>query len=1169
MKPPSVRNSMRFDSVQIPSFGPFTDFRLDLPAGETDIHLIHGPNEAGKSSLLRSLHHFLYGIPSRSTDNFLHPNNQLRIGATLRKGDEALTVFRKKGNKNTLVDADSQVVSESDFTRFTGTVSESFFRHMFGLDTGQLRSGAEQLLSGEGEIGNLLFSANLGGNRIDKAIEKLQLEADSLSKGRSHKNVRIPEAIKRYNECVKTEKDHTVTAKAWRDLEKELAAAQAEYESHATKLKEAHSRARFLDAVLNALPLIRERESLQEALAGISLPSLPPDFPERVRKWQQEHSRATASLAPLQQSLIDTTKGLENLPNNHELLEDAAEIEALHGELNHFRNQQQTLETLTQECEQEESLLNNEAQRQGLESLDTVVNFGTLSDSQLAALEDSREALEASRSELKKSQDDLATTVRELNQKKGELAKLAQSEFSPSLAALLAQAIKHQGREEKAEDLRGELETLERRASALAKQLSISDAETIRDLQPPSREQVTRLVDLYQKRLSERELAQNRHDEVAREIEFLELEVRQLLQGDGEVVTPESLAQARAERDQAWSLLKEKSLSGAALPPEQADSFQLQIEKADHLADRLIKNADDMAQAAQKESELQRKRLHLTQHADSLKNCQDKEAEWQSEWEELTSFQSLLTFQPDELNPWLSKLTEWKENDERLAQARSEVARIEESGHALGKEISAALGKTDTNLATLAIELQELKTTAEQSQGAAKTLTRDLEKLSQQEEDLTERNTEAATANESSRQRWEELISAHGIETTTSPREAIASLRSLAKLKADSEGLDAKKKQITLYREQGASFATRLNQCFTRHLLDREETDPVKQELTLWNLLSECREHQAQRKTLESAKRTIAEKISEIETQSILAESELKKLSEQSKTPNISELDDALRLHSDRARYLSKIEELESQLLRLGSGSSLNDFVAKCLAENPDELEEERTNIEETLQVLQTNRDQSFEALRKHEQRKAQLESASSAAAEARQDAQNALAEIVTDSERFIRLHHAIDFLKAQVEAFKEQSQGPLVSLTSRYFQILTNENYSGVAARQQDDGSVHLVALRPTDSPTLPADEIPTNALSEGTRDQLFLALRLAAIEHHLEKHPAMPLILDDVLMTFDDDRTAALLRAIEPLSRKTQILIFSHHGHLREVATRTLPAMHVHELSGLVSKN
>lgn len=87
---------------------------------------------------------------------------------------------------------------------------------------------------------------------------------------------------------------------------------------------------------------------------------------------------------------------------------------------------------------------------------------------------------------------------------------------------------------------------------------------------------------------------------------------------------------------------------------------------------------------------------------------------------------------------------------------------------------------------------------------------------------------------------------------------------------------------------------------------------------------------------------------------------------------------------------------------------------------------------------------------------------------------------------------------------------------------------------------------------------------MSDGARDQLFFALRLAYIEDHCSRIGACPVILDDVLMAFDNERAAAALRVLCELSRKTQVLLFTHHEHHVELARHTIEkeAFTVHEL-------
>jgi uncharacterized protein YhaN len=73
---------------------------------------------------------------------------------------------------------------------------------------------------------------------------------------------------------------------------------------------------------------------------------------------------------------------------------------------------------------------------------------------------------------------------------------------------------------------------------------------------------------------------------------------------------------------------------------------------------------------------------------------------------------------------------------------------------------------------------------------------------------------------------------------------------------------------------------------------------------------------------------------------------------------------------------------------------------------------------------------------------------------------------------------------------------------------------------------------------------------MSSGTRDQLFLALRLATLEGYLDRSEPMPFVVDDILVNFDDERARAALELLAKLSERTQVLLFTHHGRVREQA-------------------
>jgi uncharacterized protein YhaN len=74
--------------------------------------------------------------------------------------------------------------------------------------------------------------------------------------------------------------------------------------------------------------------------------------------------------------------------------------------------------------------------------------------------------------------------------------------------------------------------------------------------------------------------------------------------------------------------------------------------------------------------------------------------------------------------------------------------------------------------------------------------------------------------------------------------------------------------------------------------------------------------------------------------------------------------------------------------------------------------------------------------------------------------------------------------------------------------------------------------------------------ALSEGARDQLYLALRVAAIEGHVANAEPLPFIADDLLVNFDDTRAAAAIELLSALGRTTQVILFTHHDHIATLA-------------------
>jgi uncharacterized protein YhaN len=182
-----------------------------------------------------------------------------------------------------------------------------------------------------------------------------------------------------------------------------------------------------------------------------------------------------------------------------------------------------------------------------------------------------------------------------------------------------------------------------------------------------------------------------------------------------------------------------------------------------------------------------------------------------------------------------------------------------------------------------------------------------------------------------------------------------------------------------------------------------------------------------------------------------------------------------------------------------------------------------------------------------------------SGAAEKALEAQEALARVRLVVERYARARVGAFILGREIERYRQENQGPMLTKASELFARLTLGRYTGVRAGYNDKDKPALKCVREGNV------EVDVDGLSEGTRDQLYLSLRLASLLRYADLAEPMPLVLDDVLIQFDDERSRAALEIIAELSTRMQVLFFTHHTRLVDLARAAVPAasLTVHELT------
>ena len=72
-----------------------------------DLHVIYGPNEAGKSTTLAAFLDLVFGVETRSRYGFLHPYSTMRVGGEIEINGTLRQFARIKRPQNSLLDGES------------------------------------------------------------------------------------------------------------------------------------------------------------------------------------------------------------------------------------------------------------------------------------------------------------------------------------------------------------------------------------------------------------------------------------------------------------------------------------------------------------------------------------------------------------------------------------------------------------------------------------------------------------------------------------------------------------------------------------------------------------------------------------------------------------------------------------------------------------------------------------------------------------------------------------------------------------------------------------------------------------------------------------------------------------------------------------------------------
>jgi uncharacterized protein YhaN len=1134
---------MRIARLDLLRYGLFTDRSIALPQGSHDFHLLVGPNEAGKSTVRSAILDTLFGIETRSTYNFLHPHSEMRLGALIEHDGKALEFHRAKGRTRTLFASNGTPLADNALAMYLGSTDRAFFDQMFGLDHEKLIAGGNEILSASNDVGQILFQSASGIGSLGEIRDALEAEANSLWARRKSADRAYYVAAEELAQADAALKQATVRTKDWvtasgaiEILEEQLDISQKKYRD----LEERRIRLERTRRVAPSLNTIREKERELTALGEVVV--LPPAAGKQLMDAELELAKAGQERTLVEEQADVAQRQLADVRLDENLLRAEVDIQALADTRQQVRNHEsdivkrqleigghwRNIESLIRQLgwppEDEEQL---DRRLPGLPVrtaiADLIKQHGVLEQALSVADQVVRDK-------------DIERGVIE-----GQIKALPSTSVSPSLRVALSDA---RGL--------GDIEALERRLkSQLAKahrdlDLAASglgpwkyELNLLRKLYLPS----TREIDELQKRQATHEATAialaDRLRDMRSSIRELDLEITQYRDAHAPVTLAE-LVEVRASRDAGWQAIK----SGEIVLAEAAPAYESKVQSADSVSDRRHDKAQEVSELQAKLDSLQRLKQQAEEQELRIAANNAAQLALQNGWAAKVSDIGVPGMSLHATGPWREAREKVLRAADTVADASLALDELTRGAAEAKATLVAALsdGITVDPSATIAA-LIVAAADAVDAASKARVLQEALEKQrvaatlakAVSEDKALAARTALGQWNDS----WRENLVLAGLNASTSVGTAEGALSLFASIEGKLAAIrELRKERIETMQKDLDSFAFAAQQLTVSAAPDLTGQSPATVASELAARLARAKSDQKEHGRLSRELASLKEKAASASARIDAANAGIQPLLHLAKASTNDELRAAIA-RSDQWRDLGEaIAAAKKTAQDAGDGLSLEAL----------DTEWQSTDIQDIPVVLGDIDRGKDELLREQNTLSADKANASAAlskiagqdeAARAESRRQDALAKMGNSAERYIKVFTAGRLLRWAIDRYRETKQGPMLARAGAIFSGLTFGSFKKLVV---DFDSEPLTLQGQRAGGAL----VGIGGMSDGTRDQLYLALRMAALELHLGQAQSLPFIADDLFVNFDDARAKAGLEELKVLSANTQVLFLSHHDHL-----------------------
>ncbi len=289
-------------------------------------------------------------------------------------------------------------------------------------------------------------------------------------------------------------------------------------------------------------------------------------------------------------------------------------------------------------------------------------------------------------------------------------------------------------------------------------------------------------------------------------------------------------------------------------------------------------------------------------------------------------------------------------------------------------------------------------------------------------------------------------------------------------------------------------------------------------------------------------------KIDKLKSQLREVETSLKEMVQKAGAEDEADYREKFDLFIKRNSLLEQAERKRSMIqMRVGGGSRYEQFLKEIDSKSPDEIMDELNQVAHRLDAVQQEKshvDQTIGAIRNQLDQVASNDEMLIKQGELEVKKQKLREAVKQWATAKIALA-MLDSAKKEYE--KTRQPGVLKSAESVFAEITAGKYLRIVKPLDEDEifiQNTHGVQTKVSET-------------SRGTREQLYLCMRLGLIEEYESRSEPLPLVMDDVLVNFDDSRKVKVIETLTRFSKSRQIIVLTCHkasldAYLKAGATR-----------------